>query len=223
MHNKLKNKVVILGSAETWTQAPFTDDSFEIWALNDMFSVIPRAEVWFEMHSISEIQNHICRGADVNYYDWYKHAQIPIYMQKKVVEIPYSIEYPLKEIIDLFGDYLTNTISYEIALAIYMGYEEIHLYGVNMALSEEYMNQRPSCEYYIGIAKGMGIKIHIPKESSLLKTNFLYGYDDKENSKLDFKINARIKELANLEEQVMVTYYKAQGAKDELLRLKREL
>lgn len=62
-------------------------------------------------------------------------------------------------------------------------YGEIHVYGVDMAQEDktlgggEYSWQRPSCEYMIGFLRGMGIKVYVPRESDLLLTPFLYGYE----------------------------------------------
>jgi hypothetical protein len=80
-----------------------------------------------------------------------------------------------------WNGYFTNSISYMIALAIYEKYEEIGIYGVDMATggfdtpNGEYAHQRPSCEYYIGIAVGRNIKVTVPSSADLLKTRFLYG------------------------------------------------
>jgi hypothetical protein len=62
------------------------------------------------------------------------------------------------------------------------GFKEIHLYGVDMAVSTEYDEQRPSCEYFIGLARGRGIKVYIPEESHLLKVRYKYGYEAKSES-----------------------------------------
>ena len=46
------------------------------------------------------------------------------------------------------------------------------MYGVDMAqdtlLAAEYSEQRPSCEYFIGLAEGAGIRVDIPGGSDLL-------------------------------------------------------
>ena len=39
----------------------------------------------------------------------------------------------------------------------------------------EYGYQRPSCEFFIAWARGLGIKFVIPNESDLCKTAYLYG------------------------------------------------
>jgi len=94
----------------------------------------------------------------------------PIYMQRHHEDIPNSVAFPIELFREVFGDYFTCTASYMIAMAIYEGYEEIHIYGVDMAADTEYASQRPSCEYFIGIAEGKGIKVVIPLDSDLLKT-----------------------------------------------------
>lgn len=82
----------------------------------------------------------------------------------------------------------------------------IHIYGVDMATTSnsggngEYQNQRPSCEYILGIAKGRGIEIHVPMSSDLLKTSAMYGADD--DSALRAKLVARQDELTKRMRQV---------------------
>lgn len=58
--------------------------------------------------------------------------------------------------------------------------------------NSEYGTQKPSCEYYLGLAKGMGIKIYVPPMSDLMKTNFIYGRDEEEQSAMLAKIEDRL-------------------------------
>ena len=103
-------------------------------------------------------------------------------MQKHFDDIPCSVPFPRFELEEKYGAYFTNTISWEIALALHIGVDEIHIYGVNMATDIEYQSQRPSCEYYIGLARGKGVKVYIPPESDLLKAFYSYGFEDGELS-----------------------------------------
>jgi hypothetical protein len=82
-----------------------------------------------------------------------------------------------------------------LAMAMDEGYKEIHLYGVDMANGSEYQDQRPSCEYFIGLARGAGIIVAIPSTSDLLKTPILYGYEEEKQSIMKFKYQTRLKEL----------------------------
>jgi hypothetical protein len=105
-------------------------------------------------------------------------TKFPIYMQEKNPDIPMSVRFPKEKIMEEFGNYFTNSISWEIALAVMEGFKEIHLYGVDMATHSEYAYERPSVEYFLGWAQGRGIKIMIPQKSDLLKTLWLYPYQD---------------------------------------------
>ena len=57
----------------------------------------------------------------------------------------------------------------------YLSQCELHIYGVDMSTGTEYSAQRPSVEWHLGIARGMGVKLHVPIESDLLKTVGMYG------------------------------------------------
>lgn len=189
-----RRKVAILGFTDTWRLAPFNNMEFEIWGLNELYILgIPRWDRWFEIHKRENFENDRTRTSD--HIEKLKAMTCPIYMQRHYDDIPMSIPYPLQEMSDLYGDYWTNSISYMIALAIAEGYEEIHVYGVDMAHDSEYNSQRPSCEYYIGIAKGKGIKVYVPPQSDLLKTPFYYGYQEDQARAFDAKLKARKAEL----------------------------
>lgn len=89
--------------------------------------------------------------------------------------------YPVDEIVKFFGtDYFSNTVDYAIALAIYKGFTEIGLYGINMLKGSEYSYQKAGVEFWIGQAMGRGIKVinHSPISTILkTKTGKMYGYD----------------------------------------------
>lgn len=185
-------KVAIVGCSDSKHLAPFDDTSFEIWGVNNLFPQLPRANRWFEIHHLSKEGDKFLRRGSLDFRGqkvsdyirelgaWTKEKNCRVYMQKIWEEIPTSTPYPLKEITSMFGNYFTNTVSYEIALAIAEGFEEIHVYGVDMAVDTEYHHQRPSCEYFLGLALGKGIKVHIPAEADLLKSRFLYGFQEPE-------------------------------------------
>jgi hypothetical protein len=121
-------------------------------------------------------------------------------MQRHFNDIPCSVPFPRKVLEEKYGAYFTNTISWEIALATHIGVEEIHIYGVNMATDIEYQSQRPSCEYYIGLARGKGTKVYIPPESDLLKAFYSYGFEDGELSYMSQRIK-RFEEEMNAKRQ----------------------
>ena len=162
-----KKRVAILGKSQTWCDAP---KNIEWWCLND--TAYMSAKRRFEMHSEERI-NYL-----PNYREWLRSLTVPIYMQKRHDDIPMSIKYPLKEIINRFGDHLfTNTICYMVALAIVEEYDELNIFGVDCHHTEDYRNQRPAIVGLLEHAKGLGIKVIVPEVSSLFKKQFLYGYE----------------------------------------------
>ena len=85
----------------------------------------------------------------------------PFNFEKLAVKLPANIRSH-----DL---YFNNTGAYAIAYAIYYGYEEIHLHGIDYGGAfEKRDNQRGCTEYWCGIAEGMGIKVLVNPASLLL-------------------------------------------------------
>ncbi len=194
--NPEKKKVAIVGSAWHWDRVlPLINNpEFEIWSLNDMAVRLPRADRWFQMHPPEKIH-----PGTLKYYEFLRDpAAIPVYMIEKYSEFPTSIKYPLEEflawMISKVGTerrYFTNSVAYMLALALYEGFKEVHVYGVDMAVGSEYVEQRPSVEYWLGAVEWSGIKLYITPESDLLKKAWLYGYEEE---KADFWRN-KIKSL----------------------------
>ena len=182
-------KVAILGYAPSWSKAPFDNDEFELWGINDLHVLIPKAKNitrWFDIHSHKQLEMMPIRGIEEGseaskgkYLANLASLPYPVYMQEHFEDVPNSVKYPIEHIVQKFGRYFTNSISYLLAMAIDEGYTEIHLYGVEMAQDSEYAYQRPSVEFFMGIARGLGITIHLPEGCTLLQTAWLYGYDDE--------------------------------------------
>lgn len=174
-------KICIVGYAPSKDQAPFADNTWEIWGLNDLYEYIPRWTRWFELHNKTDLDAYMTRGGKFRHISGLQSvaAKCPLYMQEAFPDIPGAIRYPREVITGLYGTYFTNSVSYMIAMAIFEGCDELAVYGVDMAQEGEYQAQRPSCEYFLGIAVGRGIKVIIPNTADMLKTRFLYGYQDK--------------------------------------------
>lgn len=169
-------KIAIVAGGETSSLVPYEDTILLKWGLNDLHSILPHQnfERWFEMHDKSNWTT--CRFEDSSYIDGLKKLDIPIYVCEKVPELENSIRYPLEDVSRLLRDYFANTICYMLALAIYEGATEIHIYGVDMHKSTYHQLKVFMClMYWIGIAEGRGIKVIIPETSMLYMPTFLYG------------------------------------------------
>jgi hypothetical protein len=96
--------------------------------------------------------------------------------------------YPLDDIIKKYGScFFTCTISYMIAYALFIGVKEIELHGVDLNGTREYIAERPSVFYWLGLAEGLGVKITM--SNNLNKPAFLYGYMDESRKELKGKIS----------------------------------
>lgn len=154
-----------------------------------------------------------CRFCKKGMYSPSRREGFSLYMQEAYPEIPNSEAYPLEEVCDLLfanlfreGNnqkiatvrYLTSSIAFAIALAIYKGFERIELYGIEMATGSEYAQQLPGVGMLIGMATGRGIEVYLPPNSQMLK-EAMYGYEgDKVIHRLHFEL--RQKELRKREE-----------------------
>lgn len=195
-------QIAIVGKApSSCMEAPFKDPSWEIWALSDLYKMLPKWDRYFELHNPKP---RLKKWGD--YWKWLQKEHKnedgslkPIYMQKQYREVPNSTPYPKDEIVGRFGSYFTNSISYMIALAIHEGATHLHLYGVDMAqqavsVKSEYAHQRPSCEYFLGLATGMGIDVAVHAKSDLLKNWKLYAFESDPDA-FQVKLMARKQEL----------------------------
>lgn len=215
---KKNEKIAILGFAPSYAEAPFDDPTFDIAGLNELYAFIPRWDVWFDMHTLEVIQKSTRDGKRLEnlanmqcpVYMRERCPQIPNSVQYPLAEMTHyffggDTNHRLRiahgyyrqmgehrtlddEIAVGRHGYWTNSVSMMIALAIYAGYKTIHVYGVDMASDREYQAQRPSCEYFLGFARGRGIDTYVPDGSDLLKARYVYGYEEKEQDRWKAKL-----------------------------------
>ncbi len=191
-----KRKIAIIGWAGTSRDlAPWNDPTWEKWGLNTMAQHLPYAQ---NMQRLYQVHDADCVRADITeepaYWEWMtKNQTIPIYMHFPQPEIPMAVQYPTEEILKKYRHYITNTVSWMIAHAIEEGADSIGVWGVDMAAASEYAAQRPSCEYFLGLAEGRGIEVVLPPESDLLRCAAQYGLAN--DSALAKAMNVRIAEM----------------------------
>ena len=175
-------KVIILGKAVGWENAPFyfNYDEIQTWGINTHVLSRP-LDVVFEPHDVEwwkenwdKIREwHKTERGYPTHIKRVNELQIPYITLKHYKFIPTSEAYPIEEISKMFGiDYFTGSIDYMLAYAIYKNVKEIDIYGVHTTYDDEYMYQKPSLEFWIGVAIGRGIKIKVHGSHSLLKTMY---------------------------------------------------
>ena len=186
-----RKKIAIIGKApSSLSLAPYGDNSWQIWTISDLVlcKQSPRYDVHFELHDLDQLNNR------QPYLEWLARVEKPLFIRQVDDRVPNGTLFPREELVEKYGHYFTNTISWLIALAIECQPEEIGVWGVDMATTDEYLKQRPSCEYFLGLAAGKGIKVYIPPQSDLLKCAGLYGFEEW-TSDMFAKWKARCAEL----------------------------
>jgi len=178
-------KVAIIGKTPSRDLAPYGDESWEIWTLSDLAAAnqVPRWSRHFELHPLDWF-----RQRNDHLWAWLQQPHDkPIYLQELSPEVPAGVLFPKSEVLrGVPRPYFTNTVSWLLAYAGVLGASEVGVYGVDMALDEEYAHQRPSCEYFIGWLEGRGCRVDIPDRSDLCKSRRLYGFDHGGNYEKKF-------------------------------------
>lgn len=176
-------KVTILGSARPsslWANDLPPD--VELWGMNLDHQFLTRpCQRYFQMHHRMHNSDngnppgHF--GRPLVHEEFLRTCGIPVFMQEVDPFIPTSIHYPIEDIEARFGSYFTSTAAYMMALALYERVDELGLLGLHLDRSDEYTEQKPCIEYYLGIAKEMGVTIRLPADCDLTKAP-RYAYDE---------------------------------------------
>lgn len=181
-----KEMLAICGTAQTMIAAPFEDSKFEIWAVAQCstFPTFKRADILFELHTkdywadenvikrLNEpgVINPTMAGWDGR-----------LVMQDHYDAIPRSEKLPIQTLLQ-YRRYHRTSLTYMLALAYHSfltTQKPLHvgMYGVHMEdIREEYAEQRPCCEYWLGRMEAAGMDIFIAG-GAILAAPFLYGYE----------------------------------------------
>jgi hypothetical protein len=175
----VKKKIAIVGTGSQWQLAPFNDPEWEIWGLIGVATNAPRLDRLYEFHE-RKIVEHI---ANTDYADgsYWKVAQSlgPNFITNgDHPECPQATQYDFQHNIEKYGKYWCSSVDWMIADAINLEPEAIGLFGINMASDSEYVHQKPSASFYLGIAKGKGIKVIVPSSSEVLAGPYMYGLEE---------------------------------------------
>jgi len=190
--------------APKYPPAKFIDESWEIWACSPgAFGRVERCTRFFEVHRWEP-------GAQwfsPEYCQWLREFEGIVYTGAVIPEIKNHQVYPIKRVEDEFSSYfLTSSLSLMLAVAILeiedarkagkgdpAGNDTIGMWGVDMAATEEWNEQRPGCQFFLLEALRRGIRIFVPEESDLLRPMPVYGLSEWDHRYI--KTTARMREL----------------------------
>lgn len=179
----MKDVCVILGShPRTRSQFDFARLDCDIWVFNEALSngTFPRADGVFQLHDPAIFRNPKNRN-DPKHYDWLKtQRDCVVYMQDIYPDIPASVRYPRDMILAMLGNtqdhFLSSSVALALALAVFMRYKRIEVYGVAMETNTEYQFQREGVSFWLGFARGRGCEVIFADTTYNVP---LYGYEGK--------------------------------------------
>ena len=186
----IKKKIAIVGTApSSCRDAPYDDESWEIWTLGAGVENCKRITKLFELHTQQVLEE---ANSWLGLLPHLKEKGENVILGHANPILPDATPFPKDELIAKFGNYFTSSIAWMIAYAIHQDPEAIGLWGIDMMGQEEYGNQRPCCEYLLGIARGMNIMLSVADESPLLRSERLYAF---EHTALSAGLNTMRREL----------------------------
>ena len=175
----MEGEVHIIAKGKGWDEAP---DEGETWGVNDIVLRRDQLTLGFDMHDLDVKRKSVDGEAFKLTIEKATKNNLPIMVLKEYDFVPTGVVYPLDEIVKKYkSTYIGSSIDFMTALAMYKEFETINLYGVNMIQHNEYMRQKPSMEFWIGMAMGLGHKVNVftGEHSSIMKTynKKIYGYN----------------------------------------------
>lgn len=201
-------KIALCGSHSPSLQdAPWDDPTWEFWGHSS-------SRAWYgrEMDRYFDLHPKACwyraGKKSSRYPKWLAANTVPIFMQKRVPEVPASVTYPKGRVLQEFSyahrrQYFANHAAWMIALAILEGVTHIGLFGINYSAESEYGTQRGSAEYWLGQVDGRGITLILPEQCTLLaEPSLLYGYESHDEVTAKIKDQYKRKEFKKPSETI---------------------
>ena len=162
----------------------FCDETWAINALGDVFA----CDLVFHMDDVRIQEVRAAARPDSNIaamLPWLKTSAVPVVTSRAHPDYPPLVEFPLEDVLNNLGhDYFNSTAAYAVALAIHINAAKISLFGIDYTLPNQHQAEkgRACVEYWLGKAQERGIKIALPKTTTLMdarhsRAERLYGYD----------------------------------------------
>lgn len=166
-----QDRVAIIGAGPGRETAPYGDPAWAVWALNEIWQ--PRYDLMFEMHpaSVQDTRDLYCLRNQTS-------PVVVLDPDEWVAGFLASpVRYPIEQILKAYDrHFFTCTFAYQLALALWLGFREIGLWGCGLqyGTARERLVEKPCLDYWIGRAEGMGVTI--TEDSGLAHQQHLYGY-----------------------------------------------
>lgn len=162
----------------------------ETWVINALGAILDHDRI-FHMDDVRIQQIRADAAPQSNIaamLEWLKEHPGPIVTSRAHVDYPGLVEFPLEDVLNNCPNgYFNSTAAYAVAYAIHIGVKKISCFGMDYTLPNAHDAEkgRACVEFWLGIAAERGIKIVVPKTTSLLdamhtQAQRFYGYDTLE-------------------------------------------
>lgn len=159
----------------------------ETWVINALGDILAHDRV-FHMDDvvIQQIRADAAPESNIaNMLEWLKKHPGPVITSRAHPDYPGLVEFPLEDMVNEFPNgYYNSTAAYAVAYAIRLGVEKISCFGMDFTYPNAHDAEkgRACVEFWLGIAAERGIKLVVPKTTSLLdamhtQASRFYGYD----------------------------------------------
>ena len=215
-------KIVLLGTAPSSMRlAPFGNPEWEIWSCSPGTYGLGAQGVqfakFFELHRWEPGQPWFSEG----YVDFLQKLPCPVIMSAPVPSVPNCQVLDVGGLVEKYGPYFfTSSLAWMCAMAIEEQPDAIAFYGVDMATTTEYHDQRMGCQFFAQEAARRGIEVGVPPESDLLRPAPLYGVCENSHGWIKqraraIELNGRLSEIAERHKQDEQAIQFLRGALDD--------
>ena len=159
----------------------------EVWGINAVAGTLLCDRVFHmddvriqEIRAAAQPESNIARMLQ-----WMRVHPGPIITSREHPDYPGLVAFPLEEVVNSLGQaYFNSTAAYAVAYAIHLGVKHISIFGCDYTYPDSHDAEkgRGCLEFWLGIASARGIKLSVPKTSTLLdgiytQQEHFYGYD----------------------------------------------
>ena len=191
----------------------------EVWTMNALGSVLQCDKI-FHMDDV-RIQEIRARAKPESntaaMLEWMINSNIPVITSRPHPDYPTLRPFPLRQVLNEFNTgYFNSTAAYAVAYAMWAGAEKISLFGCDFTYPDAHDAEkgRACVEFWLGMAAERGIKIVVPRNSTLLdaihsQADRFYGYDtldlniwqDENGIGIDFTERAELPTAEEMEDR----------------------
>ena len=159
----------------------------EVWTINALGDVFA-CDLVFHMDDVRIQEIRAAANPSGNIaamLPWLKRCPVPVVTSRSHPDYPALVDFPLEDVLNHFGhEYFNSTAAYAIAFAVHIGVAELSLFGMDFTYPNRHDAEkgRACVEYWLGQARARGIKLFMPRESTLMdayagRASRMYGYD----------------------------------------------